>query len=147
MRRHPRLVMPGEREEYGFGVLDWHAVPRRIAVELLHAADRIARDGHTVAFTGRRYRTGPELTVDSRPTTARYLRGHRDAAVTPPAGLLVAALAGLDEPTGPVAVVCAWPELSEQDAGQVVARWQRGLPSGTSFGSVDIYGHDWTLHR
>jgi hypothetical protein len=145
-RRH-RLVVPGGLEEYGFGVLDWRALPGQVAVELLHAASRIARDGHTVAFTGHRYQTGPELTVDGHLTVTRYLGSHRDSAVTPPAELLAAALAGLDERTGHIAVVCTRPELSEQDAAQVVTRWQGALPSGTGNGSADIYGRDWTLHR
>jgi len=147
-RRRHRLVVPRELEECGFGVIDWRALPSPVAVELLRAADRIARDGHTVAFTGRRYPAGPELTVDGRLTVVRYLSGQPSPAATPETAgqLLIAALDGLVSRARPIAVVSGQPELSKQDAAQAVTRWQATQrPGGESF-SVDIYGHDWTLH-
>lgn len=146
-RRRTRLVVADGLEEYGFGVLDWRALPGQVAVELLHAAGRIARDGHSVAFTGYRYRSGPELTVDGRLTVTRYLSGQRNSNVAPPAELLVTTLTSLSELVEHVAVVCAQPELNERDATEAVTRWQRTLPSGRTHASIDVYGHDWTVHR
>ena len=150
--RHRAAAAPpgrsGELEECGFGVIDWRALPSPVAVELLRAADRIARDGHTVAFTGRPYRTGPELTVDRRLTVVRYLSGQPSPAATPETAsqLLIAALDSLVSRARPIAVVSGQPELSKQDAAQAITTWQATLrPGGESF-SVDIYGHDWTLH-
>jgi hypothetical protein len=147
MTRRPRLVIPDGLEEHGFGVLDWRAVPRRVPVELLLAAARIARDGHTVAFTGHRYRTSPELTVDSRPTVTRNLSGHRNPVAAPPAEMLAAVLVGLQESARHIAVVCGQPELNEPDAAEAVTHWRRALPPDTVPNSIDIYGYDWTLHR
>ena len=147
-RRRHRLVVPRELEECGFGVIDWRALPSPVAVELLRAADRIARDGHTVAFTVNPYPAGPELTVDGRLTVVRYLSGQPSPAATPETAgqLLIAALDGLVSRARPIAVVSGQPELSKQDAAQAVTRWQATQrPGGESF-SVDIYGHDWTLH-
>jgi hypothetical protein len=144
----PRLVVPHELEECGFGVIDWRAVPSPVTVELLRAADRIARDGHAVAFTGRPYRTGPELTVDRRPTTVRYLSGQPGPATTPETAsqVLITTLDGLVSSGRRIAVVSGQPELSQQDADQAVSRWQATLLPGGEPSSVDIYGRDWTLH-
>ena len=148
-RRHPRLVVPPELEECGFGLIDWRTVPGRVAVELLHAAGRIARDGHAVAFTGRPYRTGPELTVDGRLTQTRYLTGQPGPVTIPAAAedLLIAALDDLAGSTCHIAVVSAQPELSHQHAVQALIRWQHTQPPGRSHHSLDIYGHDWTHHQ
>ena len=120
--RRPRLLVPSELEECGFGVIDWRALPSPVAIELLRAADRIARDGHAVAFTGRPYRTGPELTVDRRPTVVRYLSGQPAPEATPETAsqLLIAALDGLVSSARHIAVVSGQPELSKQDAAQAV---------------------------
>ena len=151
MRRRPRLVVPGALEECGFGVIDWRALPRRVTVELLRAADRIARDGHAVAFTGHRYRAGPELSIDGRLTVTRHLSGQPGPAATPdPAGELLIAtltdLAGLPGGAQHIAVVSGQPEFSKQDAAEAVTRWQRSRRCTGGRGSVDVYGHDWTLH-
>ena len=146
--RRPRLLVPSELEECGFGVIDWRALPSPVAIELLRAADRIARDGHAVAFTGRPYRTGPELTVDRRPTMVRYLNGQLAPEATPETAsqLLIAALDGLVSRARHIAVVSGQPELSQQDADQAVSGWQATLGPGGERPTVDIYGHDWTLH-
>ena len=151
VRGRSRLVVPGELEECGFGVIDWRALPSRVTVELLRAADRIARDGHAVAFTGRRYRAGPELRIDGRPTVTRHLSGQPGATATPdPAGeLLIATLMDLAGPAGSarhIAVVSGQPEFSKQDAAEAVTRWQRSQRANGGRSSVDVYGHDWTLH-
>ena len=146
--RRPRLLVPSELEECGFGVIDWRALPSPVAIELLRAADRIARDGHAVAFTGRPYRTGPELTVDRRPTMVRYLNGQPAPEATPETAsqLLITALDGLVSSARHIAVVSGQPELSQQDADQAVSGWQATLGLGGERPTVDIYGHDWTLH-
>ena len=148
-RRHPRLVVSPELEECGFGLIDWRALPGRVAVELLRAADRIARDGHAVAFTGRAYRTGPELTVDGRLTETRYLISKPGPVTTSEAvaDLLIATLNDLAGSTHHVAVVSAQPELSQQQAIQALTRWQHTQPPGRRHRSLDIYGHGWTHHQ
>ena len=115
----------------------------------LRAADRIARDGHAVAFTGRAYRTGPELTVDGRLTETRYLISEPARSTTSGAvgDLLIATLNGLAGSTHHVAVVSVQPELSQQQAIQAVARWQHTQPPGRRHRRLDIYGHDWTHHQ
>ena len=148
----PRLVVPGALEECGFGVIDWRALPRRVTVELLRAADRIARDDHAVAFTGRRYRAGPELRIDGRLTVTRHLSGQPGPTATADAAveLLIATLMDLAGPAGSarhIAVVSGQPEFSKQDAAEAVTRWQRSQRSNGGRSSVDVYGHDWTLHR
>ena len=146
--RRPRLLVPRELEECGFGVIDWRALPSLVAIELLRAADRIARDGHAVAFTGRPYRTGPELTVDRRPTVVRYLSGQPSPAPTleTASQLLITTLNGLASSACHIAVVSGQPELSQQDAAEAVSSWQATLRPGGERPSVDIYGHDWILH-
>ena len=151
VRRRSRLVVPGELEECGFGVIDWRALPSRVTVELLRAADRIARDGHAVAFTGHPYRAGPELSIDGRLTVTRHLSGQPGPAATQDVAgeLLIATLtdlAGLAASAQHIAVVSGQPEFSKQDAAEAVTRWQRSQRSTGGRSSVDVYGHDWTLH-
>jgi hypothetical protein len=146
--RRPRLLVPSGLEECGFGVIDWRALPSPVAIELLRAADRIARDGHAVAFTGRPYRTGPELTVDRRPTMVRYLSSQPAPQATPESAsqVLIAALEGLVGSAGHIAVVSGQPELTQQDAAQAISSWQATLRPAGERPSIDVYGHDWTLH-
>jgi hypothetical protein len=146
--RRPRLLVPSELEECGFGVIDWRALPSPVAIELLRAADRIARDGHAVAFTGRPYRTGPELTVDRRPTMVRYLSSQPAPQATPETAsqVLIAALDGLASSARHIAVVSGQPELTQQDAAQAISSLQATLRPGGERPSIDVYGHDWTLH-
>jgi len=131
-------VVPGALEECGFGVIDWRALPRRVTVELLRAADRIARDDHAVAFTGRRYRAGPELRIDGRLTVTRHLSGQPGPTATADAAveLLIATLMDLAGPAGSarhIAVVSGQPEFSKQDAAEAVTRWQRSQRSNADF--------------
>ena len=99
-------------------MIDWRALPSLVAVELLRAADRIARDGHTVAFTGRRCLAGSELTVDGRLTVVRYLSGQPSPGATPETAsqLLITALDSLISRARPIAVVSGQPELSRPSA-------------------------------
>ena len=140
------LVVPGGLEECGWGLIDWRALPGRVAIGLLRAADRIARDGHAVAFTGQEYQAGPELTIDGHLTVTRYLSDQPGPVASPGAArdLLAAALAG---PGGGarIAVVCDQPELSEQDASQVITSLRRASGPARISG-LDIYGHGWTVH-
>lgn len=143
----PGLIVPAGLEECGWGLIDWRGLPGHVAIGLLRAADRIAREGHAVAFTGQEYQAGPELKIDGHLTVIRYLSGQPGAAVTPDAArdLLASALA--DARAAPrIAVVCEQPDLSKQDASQVIAGLQhRPGPAGT--GGVDIYGYGWTVHQ
>jgi hypothetical protein len=145
--RLPGLVVPVGLEDCGWGLIDWRGLPDRVAVGLLRAADRIAREGHAVAFTGHEYQAGPELEVDGQLTVTRYLSGHPGWAPSPAAvrDLITAALTGAGGGATRVALVCHQPELSKEDAGQVIASLQRtGGPARG--GGVDVYGYDWTLH-
>ena len=152
MRGRSRLVVPGELEECGFGVIDWRALPSRVTVELLRAADRIARDGHAVAFTGRRYRAGPELSIDGRPTVTRHLSGQPGPTATPdPAGeLLIATLTDLAGLPAAHSTSPSYPG-SRSSASRTPPKPSPdgSAPSAPNGGrsSVDVYGHDWTLHR
>jgi hypothetical protein len=156
-------VIPEELEECGWGLIDWRAVPDHMAAGLLRAAERIARDGHAVAFTGREYETGPELTVDGHLTVTRYLSGQPgleamsgaaadpDWAATPGLGVsgarerLAAVVADAGRDGRRVAVVCDRPDLSQEDASRVIAGW-RQVPGPAGSGGVDIYGYGWTAH-
>ena len=68
-------------------------------------------------------------------------------AATPDAArdLLASALADA-RPAARIAVVCDQPDLSKEDARQVITGLQHRLgPAGT--GGVDIYGYGWTVHQ
>ena len=78
----------------------------------------------------------------------RYLNGQPAPEATPETAsqLLIAALDGLVSSARHIAVVSGQPELSQQDADQAVSVWQATLGLGGERPTVDIYGHDWTLH-
>lgn len=138
------LVVPEGLEECGWGLIDWRALPGRVAIGLLRAADRIARDGHAVAFTGQEYQAGPELKVDGHLTVTRYLGGQAASTVRA-RDLLAALLADPISGAARIAVVCDHPELSEHDASEVITSLR--LTSGPGrIGGLDIYGYDWTVH-
>ena len=111
-----------------------------------------ATSAHAVAFTGHPYRAGPELSIDGRPTVTRHLSGQPGPTATADAAgeQLIATLtdlAGLAGSAQHIAVVSGQPEFSKQDAAEAVTRWQRSQRSNGGRSSIDVYGHDWTLHR
>ena len=65
------LMVPGGLEECGWGLIDWRGLPGQVPIGLLRAADRIAREGHAVAFTGQEYQAGPELKIEGHLTVIR----------------------------------------------------------------------------
>jgi hypothetical protein len=84
-------------------------------------------------------RDGEDLTV------TRYL-GQPSPATTPgkPQDLLVGVLADTSDGATRIAVVCDQPDLSKEDASQVITGLRHRLGrAGT--GSVDIYGYDWSV--
>lgn len=141
------LIVPGGLEECGWGLIDWRGLPGQVAIGLLRAADRIAREGHAVAFTGRGYQTGPELNVDGHLTVTRYLSGPPGPAATPGAArnLLADVVADARGGAARIALVCDQPELSEEDARQVITGL-RHLSGPAATRGVDIYGYGWTVH-
>src|SRR5579875_1500537 len=144
--RRARLVVPDGLEECGWGLVDWTGLPRRVHGSLLRAALRIARDGHTVAFTGQEYLAGPELTIDGRPCLTRHLASRSGTPATKDSltGLLAAVLTARRAGGLRLAVVCDQPELTKDDASQAVIAGQ-AAPGAGGFAAVDIYGHDWTV--
>ncbi len=146
--RRSRLVVPDGPEECGWGLIDWTGLPRRVHGGLLRSALRIAREGHTVAFTGQEYLAGPELTIDGRPCRARHLASRFGTPATKDSltGLLAAVLTARGARGLRLAVVCDQPELTKDDAGQAVIAGQ-AAPGAGGFAAVDIYGYDWTVHR
>jgi hypothetical protein len=147
--RGSSLLAPAQHlEELGWGLIDWRGLPPLVPVQLLRVADRIAREGHAVAFTGQEYQAGPELTVDGHLTVTRYLSRQPGPADTPGAArdLLAAVLADVTGGAARIAVVCDQPDLSEEDASQVITGLRhRPSPAGTA--GVDIYGYGWTVHE
>lgn len=157
-------MVPAELEECGWGLIDWRAVPDRMAAGLLRAAERIARDGHAVAFTGQEYETGPELTIDGHLTVTRYLSGQPGPAAMPGAAADSGGAATRDQAAGGVrerlaavvadagrdgrrvAVVCDRPDLSQEDASRAIAGWRQASSGPDRTGGVDIYGYGWTVH-
>ncbi len=128
-------------------MIDWRGLPRHVTAGLLRAAIRIARDGHTVAFTGQEYMAGPELTIDGHLTVTRHIDRQPGPPGAPgtPGELLAAVVADLIAGAAHIAIVYEQPGLSQDDARRTVTTRQPQLGAGQS-GAVDIYGYDWTVH-
>jgi hypothetical protein len=146
------LAIPAERlEEYGWGMIDWRDLPSHVSIYLLRVADRVAREGHAVAFTGRDYPTGAEMKIDGRITTVRYLGSeHASLLITPGVAsstsvLLACLLADTRDNPARLVVVCDSPDIGERDARDAVTSL-RERPRLAGIEDLDIYGHGWAVH-